>query len=105
VIEGAAYVLSMQPDPALEATLDAWIARIAAAQEADGYLYTFRTMHPDTPGARMDGGPQRWQLDPDLSHELYNAGHLYEAGRGLFPGDGQTHAARRLPEERRAALA
>ncbi len=49
-IEGASYMLSMQRDPALEATLDGWIARIAAAQEPDGYLYTFRTMHPDTPG-------------------------------------------------------
>ncbi|MBK8858099.1 MAG: glycoside hydrolase family 127 protein [Opitutaceae bacterium] len=49
VMEGIAYALHVKPDPALEARLDGWIARIAAAQEPDGYLYTFRTMHPDTP--------------------------------------------------------
>jgi DUF1680 family protein len=87
-IEGAAYVLSMQRDPALEATLDAWIARIAAAQEPDGYLYTFRTMHPDSPGHKWVG-QQRWEKDPDLSHELYNAGHLYEAGVAYFQATGK----------------
>ena len=87
-IEGAAYVLSMQRDPALEARLDGWIARIAAAQEPDGYLYTFRTMHPDTPGHKWVG-QQRWEKDPDLSHELYNAGHLYEAGVAHFQATGK----------------
>lgn len=72
-IEGAAYVLSMQRDAALEAKVDAWIARIAAAQEPDGYLYTFRTMHPDSPGHKWVG-VKRWEADPELSHELYNAG-------------------------------
>ncbi len=79
VIEGAAYVLSVAPDAALDRRLDAWIARIAAAQEPDGYLYTFRTMHPDTPAHEWID-PQRWLKDPDLSHEIYNLGHLYEAG-------------------------
>lgn len=87
-IEGAAYVLSMQRDPALEAILDAWIARIAAAQEPDGYLYTFRTMHPDSPGHKWID-QQRWLKDPDLSHELYNAGHLYEAGVAHFQATGK----------------
>ncbi len=87
-IEGAAYVLSAGRDPALEATLDRWIARIAAAQEPDGYLYTFRTMHPDTPGHKWIGA-QRWEKDPDLSHELYNVGHLYEAGVAYFQATGK----------------
>jgi hypothetical protein len=87
-IEGAAYVLSMQPDAALEKQLDDWIARIAAAQEPDGYLYTFRTMHPDTPGHNWVG-QERWDLDPKLSHELYNAGHLYEAGVAYFQATGK----------------
>lgn len=87
-IEGAAYVLSMRPDPALEATLDGWIARIAAAQEPDGYLYTFRTMHPDAPGHKWVGA-KRWEKDPDLSHELYNCGHLYEAGVAHFQATGK----------------
>lgn len=87
-LEGAAYVLSMQKDEALERQLDGWIARIAAAQEPDGYLYTFRTMHPDSPGHKWVG-QQRWELDPILSHELYNAGHLYEAGVAHFAATGK----------------
>jgi len=87
-IEGAAYVLSMQHDAVLEAKLDAWIARIAAAQEPDGYLYTFRTMHPDTPGHPWVG-QERWDLDPKLSHELYNAGHLYESGVAYYQATGK----------------
>ncbi len=87
-IEGAAYVLSMQRDAALEAKLDGWIARIAAAQEPDGYLYTFRTMHPDTPGHKWVG-QQRWDLDPVLSHELYNCGHMLEAGVAYYEATGK----------------
>jgi DUF1680 family protein len=87
-IEGASYVLSMQRDTALEKQLDGWIARITAAQEPDGYLYTFRTMHPDTPGHKWVG-QERWEKDPDLSHELYNAGHLYEAGVAHFQATGK----------------
>lgn len=87
-IEGATNVLSMQRDAVLEARLDGWIARIAAAQESDGYLYTFRTMHPDSPGHKWIGA-QRWVKDPDLSHELYNAGHLYEAGVAYFQATGK----------------
>jgi DUF1680 family protein len=78
-LEGAAFCLSVQADPAVAAQVEAIIKRIAAAQEPDGYLYTWRTMHPDSP-AHDWIAPQRWLKDPDLSHELYNLGHLYEAG-------------------------
>ena len=49
VIEGAAYTLSVHPDPKLEAYVDGLIAKIAAAQEPDGYLYTTRTIDPVKP--------------------------------------------------------
>ena len=88
VIEGTAYALSMRPDPALEKQLDGWIARIAAAQEPDGYLYTFRTMHPDQP-VHVWINRQRWLNDPDLSHELYDLGHLYEAGVAYYQATGK----------------
>jgi len=78
-IEGAAFCLSVQPDPAVAAQLEGMIKRIAAAQEPDGYLYTWRTMHPDSPVHEWIG-QQRWVKDPNLSHELYDLGHLYEAG-------------------------
>jgi DUF1680 family protein len=87
-IEGAAYALGMRRDAALERKLDEWVAKIAAAQEPDGYLFTFRTMHPDSPGHSWIGR-QRWELDPALSHELYNAGHLYEAGAAYFEATGK----------------
>jgi DUF1680 family protein len=87
-IEGAAYVLSMQRDAALEQRLDGIIARIAAAQEPDGYLYTWRTMHPDAPAHKWIDA-QRWLKDPDLSHELYNIGHMYEAGVAHFQATGK----------------
>lgn len=79
VIEGAVFCLSVKPDPEMHKRVDGFIARIAAAQEPDGYLYTFRTMHPDSPVDRRMHA-QRWLKDSDSSHELYNIGHLYEAG-------------------------
>lgn len=86
-VEGAAFCLSVEPNPAVAARLEGMIRRIAAAQEPDGYLYTWRTMHPDRP-AHDWIDPQRWLKDPQLSHELYNLGHLYEAGVAHFQATG-----------------
>ena len=77
VIEGASYTLSVTPDPKLDAYVDALIAKIAAAQEPDGYLYTTRTINPKEP--HRWAGPERWVLERDDSHELYNLGHMMEA--------------------------
>jgi len=77
VIEGASYTLSVHPDPKLDAYVDGLIAKIAAAQEPDGYLYTTRTINPANP--HRWAGAQRWVLERDDSHELYNIGHLIEA--------------------------
>ena len=76
IIEGAAYSLAVHPDAKLDAYLDAVIAKIAAAQEPDGYLYTARTLNPDNPPA--GSGKQRWENERE-SHETYNLGHLFEA--------------------------
>jgi len=86
VIEAAAYALWLKPDPALEKDLDVWIAKIAAAQEPDGYLYTARTINPANP-PRMSG-PERW-VNLDDSHELYNVGHMYEAAVAYFQATGK----------------
>jgi len=86
-LEGAAFCLNVKPDPALQKELETIINRIAAAQEADGYLYTFRTMHPDSPGHEWID-QKRWLKDPQLSHELYNLGHLYEAGVAYYRATG-----------------
>jgi hypothetical protein len=77
VIEGASYSLSVTADPKLDAYVDGLIAKIAAAQEPDGYLYTTRTIDPKSP--HRWAGAQRWVLERDDSHELYNLGHLFEA--------------------------
>ena len=87
-VEGASFALSLQKNPPLEAKLDGYIAKFAAAQEPDGYLYTFRTMHPDSP-AHDWVDQQRWLKDPILSHELYNLGHLYEAGVAHYQATGK----------------
>jgi len=77
VIEGASYTLGVHPDPKLDAYVDGLIAKIAAAQEPDGYLYTTRTINPKAP--HRWAGTERWQLERDDSHELYNLGHMFEA--------------------------
>jgi uncharacterized protein len=86
VIEGAAYTLALHPDPELAKYLDDLIAKIAAAQEPDGYLYSARTIDPK---CRVDFfGPQRWS-NLAVSHELYNVGHMYEAAVAHFQATGK----------------
>ena len=77
VIEGASYSLSVTPDPKLGAYVDGLIAKIAAAQEPDGYIYTTRTIDPKNP--HRWAGTERWVFERDDSHELYDLGHLFEA--------------------------
>lgn len=86
VMEGAAYSLVQSPDPKLEAYLDELIAKIAAAQEDDGYLFTPRTIDPNN--MPRNSGDQRWSL-VQRSHELYNVGHLYEAAVAHFQATGK----------------
>jgi DUF1680 family protein len=86
-MEGAAFALTVQKDPKLEAYLDELIAKIAAAQEKDGYLYTTRTIDPVTP--HPWAGKQRWELEKIDSHELYNLGHLYEAAAAHYQATGK----------------
>ncbi|MBV9987683.1 MAG: glycoside hydrolase family 127 protein [Chitinophagaceae bacterium] len=81
-IEGASFSLAVHPDPKLDKYLDSIIAIIAAAQEADGYLYTTRTIDPVQP--HPWAGKERWERERELSHELYNAGHLYEAAAAHY---------------------
>src|SRR4030095_1714928 len=79
-IEGASFSLSLFPDPALKRYLDSLIDIVGKAQEPDGYLYTARTINPLDVHAWS--GKERWEKERELSHELYNSGHLYEAAAG-----------------------
>ena len=85
-LEGASYALMLQPDPAMEAYLDSVIALIGAAQEEDGYLYTARTNNAERLKRWM--GDERWEK-LDGSHELYNAGHLFEAAAAHYQATGK----------------
>ncbi|HQR31931.1 MAG TPA: glycoside hydrolase family 127 protein [Blastocatellia bacterium] len=87
VIEGASYSLTVHPDPKLETYLDSLIEKIAAAQEADGYLYPARTIDPANP--HRWSGKNRWELEKVDSHELYNFGHLTEAAIAHFQATGK----------------
>ncbi len=77
-LEGMAYSLQNQPDPALEAKCDEWIDKFAAAQQADGYINTYFT---------LTGLENRW-TDID-KHEMYCAGHMIEAGVAYYKATGK----------------
>jgi len=78
-IEGAAYSLISAPDPSLEQYLDSVIAIIKIGQEPDGYLTTWRTIDPKNPPAPwVHTNGERWN-GLEMSHELYNSGHMFEA--------------------------
>ncbi len=85
-MEGASYSLAAHPDPELEKELDALIEILAAAQEGDGYLFTGRTIDPNHPIPGI--GESRWSNLP-VSHELYNAGHMFEAAVAHFQATGK----------------
>ena len=78
-LEAVSYSLAKTPDPALDALADAVIARLAGAQQADGYLNVYFTVVK--PG-------RRW-TDLHHAHELYCAGHLIEAGVAHYQATGK----------------
>jgi DUF1680 family protein len=86
-IEGASFSLSLFPDKKMEAYIDSLVVIIGNAQEPDGYLYTARTIDPLNP--HKWAGNERWVKERELSHELYNAGHLYEAAAAHFIATGK----------------
>ncbi|MDH7503813.1 MAG: glycoside hydrolase family 127 protein, partial [Verrucomicrobiota bacterium] len=78
-LEAAAYSLATNPDPQLEKQLDDIISILAAAQQPDGYLNSYFIVKE--PG-------QRWKNLRDW-HELYCAGHLFEAAVAHFDATGK----------------
>ncbi len=78
-VEAASYTLSTHPKPAWETELDEVIAKIAASQQPDGYLNTYFTLVEPT---------KRWQ-NLGIMHELYCAGHLFEAAVAHYQATGK----------------
>jgi DUF1680 family protein len=68
-LEAAAYSLATHPDPDLDKYCDGVIVKIAAAQQPDGYLDTYYSLH----------FPEKRFTNLKDHHELYCAGHLIEA--------------------------
>ncbi len=85
IIEAASYALATHADPELDKYVDGLVAKIAAAQEPDGYLYTSRTIGGPPPQNWL--GKERW-ANLYMSHELYNLGHLYEAAVAHYQATG-----------------
>jgi len=85
-IRGTSDLLAQKRDSVLEARIDGYVDRIAAAQasEKDGYINTYTQLME--PGHRwgFNGGFLRWQ------HEVYNAGMLVEAGVHYYKATGKT---------------
>ncbi|WDF79077.1 glycoside hydrolase family 127 protein [Mucilaginibacter sp. KACC 22773] len=86
-IEGASYSMQNKKNPTLDRYIDTLIGIIGAAQEPDGYLYTFRTVHAKKPHEWI--GDKRWVNEEVLSHELYDCGHLYEAAVAHYQATGK----------------
>ncbi len=85
-IEGASYILQTYPDKKLVQYIDSVLDVIASAQEPDGYLYTSRTQNPKEP--HEWAGDKRWSKEEDLSHELYNLGHMVEGAIAHYQATG-----------------
>ncbi|MGH2604392.1 MAG: glycoside hydrolase family 127 protein, partial [Dehalococcoidia bacterium] len=68
-LEAASWSLATDPDPELERLVDETIAAVAAAQQPDGYLDTYYILGDEA---------GRW-TELVRTHELYCAGHLFQA--------------------------
>lgn len=78
-LEGASYVLGSRPDPALERRVDDVIAKIAAAQQPDGYLNTH--VQVEAPDLRFK--------DLAFFHEDFSSGHMFEGAVAHYEATGK----------------
>ena len=78
-IEAASYSLAVYPDKDLENTIDEVIDLIEAAQQEDGYINTYFTIH--------DKSLRFTNLQE--GHELYCAGHFMEAAVAYYRATGK----------------
>jgi DUF1680 family protein len=89
LLEAMAWELGRRPDPALAQRFERIVARVAAAQDADGYLSTM---------FGHAGQGERYS-DLEWGHELYCQGHLIQAAvariRTGHPDDLLVQVARR----------
>ncbi len=80
LVEAASYTLYTHPHPPWESELEELITKIAKSQQSDGYVNTYFTLVEPT---------KRWQ-NLGMMHELYCAGHLFEAGVAHYQATAKT---------------
>lgn len=68
-LEAGAFALAYEPDAELARLMDGVVGDVAAAQQPDGYLNTYFMFEHES---------ERWTNLRDM-HELYCAGHLFQA--------------------------
>ncbi|RUS43825.1 glycoside hydrolase family 127 protein [Cohnella sp. AR92] len=78
-VEAAAHSLRHDPNPRLEAVVDAVVDLMGRAQKPDGYLNTYYSV----------AAPDRRWKDFSFGHELYCAGHLIEAAVAYYESTGK----------------
>lgn len=77
-LEAAAYAWAQTPDACLKQQIDDVVDRISRAQQPDGYLNSYFTaVHPERRFTDIEG-----------AHELYCAGHLFEAAVAHYQATG-----------------
>ena len=79
VLEGASYSLQAHRDPNLDKQVDEVVSWIAAAQRPNGYLNSYYTLKE----------PDRKWTNCAVKHELYCAGHLFEAAVAHYRATGK----------------
>jgi len=87
MIRGSADFLAATPDPVLEARIDGYIGRIAAAQnrDPDGYLNTWTQLQHPYQRWGLNGGNDGYQ------HEMYNVGAACEAAVHYYRATGKSN--------------
>lgn len=79
-LEAVSYELANRPNPKLEEMAEHAIQLLTSAQQGDGYLNSFyQVVEPDN----------KW-TELAMGHELYCAGHLFEAAVAHHRGTGKT---------------
>tara|TARA_Y100000588_G_scaffold394775_1_gene517194 strand:- start:272 stop:2227 length:1956 start_codon:yes stop_codon:yes gene_type:complete len=90
-LEAVAYDLAINPDDELMKKADDIINKIEMAQCEDGYLHTYSQTpdyHPDFPHRLVEKPVERWK-SLRMGHELYCAGHLFQAAVAYYQSTGK----------------
>ncbi len=86
MIRACGDLLAAGRDAGLEARVDGYIERIAAAaaKDREGYINTYTQLKEPAHRWGLNGGNDNWQ------HDVYNAGALIEAAVHYYRGTGKT---------------